>query len=382
MTTLSHRHDQLVSARIPSARAALRWLAGMIALSAGAACLATDEPVVDEDEASEVRPRAERASCTVGHQHPVATDAVSATVATTVASATRGHIEGDPELGGIDVGGAGTAAMRLTTTEAEIDAALANATVPANGVPKWQSRPGATIALYLDFDGGTYDGTRYSAASLDSDKTRFSRAEQRAIIRAALEVSKTYAGFNVNVTTDRDKMDDAYRWGWILITNSWGSSGEAWIDVMDWKPTGEAMGIAGTDGVLNASSIDRGYLLTHELGHMFGLYHSGRWVNGSFFEYEELKESRTGDWLGGRDDYFTSGYRWRDLQTEESTSTQRSTAIITSIAGRTDCVASNPECTSGCPCRLNEARDCDSNSHCIDGLVCRERGSIDKCEVP
>lgn len=328
------------------------WGAYLLALCASAACVTGEEA----DGATGVVPNAPdvegRASCGGPSDRPGA-DASSSTTA-----------------------------QKVVTTDAEIDAALANATIASNGLPKWQSRSGATLALYLDFDGGAYDGTSYSAASLDSDKTRFSSTERRAIIRAALEVQKTYAGFNVNVTTDRDKMDDAYRWGWILITNSWGSSGEAWIDVMDWKPTNEAMGIAGTSGVLGASSIDRGYLLTHELGHMMGLEHSGRWVSGRFYEYEELKESRTGDWMGGRNSYFTDGYKWRALQTEDSTATQDSVKIITRNAGRIDCTASNPECTSGCPCRLNEARDCDSSSHCIAGLVCRERGSIDSCELP
>ncbi len=156
--------------------------------------------------------------------------------------------------------------------EAEIDAALASSTIASNGLPKWQSRPGAAIALYLDFNGGTYDGVSYSAASLDSDKTSFNTEERRAILRAAIEVQKSYAGFNVNVTTDRSKMDDAYRWAWMLITNSWDYSGEALIDVMDKKPTTEALAIAGTNGVLRASSIDRGYLVTHEFGHNFGVH--------------------------------------------------------------------------------------------------------------
>lgn len=331
-----------------------RWLTGlatMLALTASAACVTGDDLEDEAGAGPDLHDRAGRASCGGPVDQP-------------------------------DGASGGALALRLAVTEAEIDGALANSTIASNGLPKWQSRPGATIALYLDFDGGTYGDTSYSAASLDSDKSRFSTTERRAILRAALEVQKSYAGFNVNVTTDRDKMDDAYRWGWILITNSWSRSGEAWIDVMDWKPTDEAMGIAGTSGVLGASSIDRGYLLTHELGHMFGLEHSGRWVGGSFYEYAELEESRTGDWMGGRDSYFTDGYRWRALQTEESTSTQDPNKIITRSAGRTDCLASNPECTSDCPCRLNEARDCDSSSHCVDGLVCRERGSIDTCELP
>lgn len=273
-------------------------------------------------------------------------------------------------------------AQGISVSDAEVTAALRNATISSSGLPLWQSRPGANIALYLDFDGGTYDGTRYGAASLDSDKARFSSAERSAIIRAALEVTKSYSGYNVNVTTDRSKMTASYRWAWMLITNDEGTSGEAFIDVMDERPTSEALGFSGAEAVFNPPSAQRGYLLTHELGHNFGLQHSGRYVNGRFFEWEELKESRTGEWMGGRDSYFTDGYKWRPLQTEVSQSTQDPNKIFTRFAGRTDCISSTPQCTSSCPCSPNELRDCDSNSECIDGLVCVQQSGNDYCRTP
>jgi Metallo-peptidase family M12B Reprolysin-like len=277
---------------------------------------------------------------------------------------------------------AGLVASALSVTDAEVTAALRNATISSTGLPLWQSRPGANIALYLDFDGGTYGGTRYGAASLDSDKSRFSSTEQRAILRAALEVTKSYAGYNVNVTTDRGKMTASYRWTWMLITNDEGTSGEAWIDVMHRRPTTEALGFAGAAAVFNPPAAERGYLLTHELGHNFGLQHSGRWVNGRFLEWEELKESRTGEWMGGRDSYFTSGYKWRPLQTEDSQSTQDPDKIITRIAGRVGCSATSPQCSASCPCSPNERRDCDSNSECIAGLVCVQQSGDDFCRRP
>jgi len=38
-------------------------------------------------------------------------------------------------------------------------------------------------------------------------------------------------------------------------------------------------------------------------------------------------------------------------------------------------------CTSACTCKAGEG-DCDNNSQCAAGLICQERGSVDRCEAP
>ncbi len=256
-------------------------------------------------------------------------------------------------------------------------AALIAGRVPKSsaGLPLWESQPGGRVALYLDFDGGYYKGRDYyGPASLDSDKSRFSSTEQTAIIRAAMEVAQGYEGYDVNVTTDKSKALGSTDYAWILITNDAGTSGRAQIDVIGDRPS-TPQGYAGASAVFNPYySTQRGYLAIHELGHMFGLYHTGLYPNGVFKEWSELKQSRTGDFMGGRSSYFTSGYEWMELQTSESTSYQDPDAIIADQAGRVDCT----ECNSECRCGVAEG-DCDVDADCLVGLKCIQQSGTDYC---
>lgn len=259
------------------------------------------------------------------------------------------------------------------------DAAIIAGRVPRNsaGLPLWESQPGGSVALYLDFDGGYYKNRDYyGPASLDSDKNNFSSTERTAIIRAAMEVAQAYRGYDVNVTTDRSKALASDNWAWLLVSNDAGTSGRAQIDVIEERPS-YPLGYAGASAVFNPSySSQRGYLTTHELGHMFGLNHSGRYVDGDFYEWSELKWSRTGDFMGGRSSYFTGGYEWMELQTEDSTSYQDPDEYIADRAGRVSC---GSECSSTCRCTVNQG-DCDSNSECYPGLTCVQRTGTDYCE--
>jgi len=236
----------------------------------------------------------------------------------------------------------------------------------STGLPLWESRPGARVALYLDFDGGRYDSADYRGIDRDGNRASFGTDEQVAIIRAALEVVEGYKGFNVNVTTSEAAMRKAPKWGWILITDDEGTSGEAYIgSIARSSPCSGSScypkGFAGSEAVLAPPSAQRGYLLIHELGHQFGLNHSGLYKNGQFYEWSELKQSRTGDWLGGRSSYFYD-YTWIKSQTENSTAWQDPQAILTSVAGTvndgdpTDACPNDPNKTSPglCGCGVPE----------------------------
>jgi hypothetical protein len=267
------------------------------------------------------------------------------------------------------------AVARIDVSSAE--AALVAGRVPRNsaGLPLWESQPGGRVALYLDFDGGYYKGqTYYGPASLDSNKSTFNSDERTAIIRAAMEVAQAYAGYDVNVTTDKRKALASTSWAWLLVTNDAGTSGRAQIDVIDDRPS-SPQGYAGASAVFHPYySAQRGYLTTHELGHMFGLYHTGRYVNGAFKEWSELKWSRTGDLMGGRSSYFTDGYEWMTLQTSESTAYQDPDAIIAGASGRVSC----GECNADCRCALDEG-DCDVDADCLVGLTCVQQTGTDYC---
>jgi hypothetical protein len=201
----------------------------------------------------------------------------------------------------------------------------------AAGLPLWESRPGAKVALYLDFDGGSYKGEQYfRGIDLDGNRSRFGTQEQTAIIRAALEVAEGYKGFNINVTTSDAARKKSEKWGWILITDDESTSGRSRVGVIGQKTVPQ--GWAGSKAVFSPPSAQRGYILIHELGHQFGLNHSGLYKNGVFYEWSELKQSRTADWMGGRSSYFYD-FKWEKSQTEYSTSWQDPVKIIGSIAG-------------------------------------------------
>jgi hypothetical protein len=216
-------------------------------------------------------------------------------------------------------------------------------------------------------------------------------------------------------------MRKAPKWGWILITDDEGTSGEASVGSIQRSSqcSGSSCyprGFAGSSAVFSPPSAQRGYLLIHELGHQFGLNHSGLYKNGQFYEWSELKQSLTGDWLGGRSSHFDD-YKWIRSQTKYSTSWQDPVQIIGSIAGTVDdgggsgggssgggsgggssgggsgggssgggsChtvpLNDSSYCTSGCRCNQGEG-DCDSDSQCASGLVCEERGAVDLCVKP
>ncbi len=286
------------------------------------------------------------------------------------------------------------AAIVVSTEQARTIAAAAPKS--STGLPLWESRPGAKVALFLDFDGGRYDSQDYRGIDRDGNRSRFGTDEQTAIIRAALEVVEGYKGFNINVTTSETAMRKAPKWGWILITDDEGSSGEAYVGVIGGSSqcSGSScypMGFAGSTAVFAPPSAQRGYLLIHELGHQFGLNHSGLYKNGVFYEWSELKQGLTSDWLGGRSSYFYD-YTWVRSQTKYSTAWQDPKQIIGSIAGtvgttdpggscHTVPVNDSNYCTNSCLCNLGEG-DCDSNAQCATGLICEERGAVDVCVKP
>ena len=180
------------------------------------------------------------------------------------------------------------------------------------------SRPGSARTIYLDFLGGTYNGSfvcQYAAATpcnlpaftQDADATTFSATELVAIYRIWQSVAEDYAPFDVNVSTqdlgsaalDRASSGDLTFGTRVVVTSDarWaaaqtatpagcGCGGMAYVGV--WcstsssyapyeKPTAVIvtanLGGGGTKYVAEATS--------HEVGHNFGLLHDGTIAHGT-----------------------------------------------------------------------------------------------------
>lgn len=196
-----------------------------------------------------------------------------------------------------------------TTTEVVDPSTLpqtASASVPISSPPVYNSKPGSTNHIYLDFNGGIVPNTTawgnttwncYSY-SLDTDYDNFSDAEQTAIRRIYERVAEDYAPFDVNVTTDKTYDPDTYsgnknKVAWVLITRAQDknsvntpaqSGGRAYLGVFGqsnfastyqpaWVTYSNLSGGA-EDSVAEATS--------HEVGHNMGLTHDTRSNEGYY----------------------------------------------------------------------------------------------------
>lgn len=136
-----------------------------------------------------------------------------------------------------------------------------------NGVPRYESMPGATAVLYLDFDG--QEGQVAGWSVVDALPSGLTPKQMRATWE---HVSEDFAPFNINVTTDKAVYDAApqnSRQRCLVSPSSPVGSGVAFVGSFNW--TGDTPCWAGYRG----SKV--GYEVTaHEFGHTMGLSHDGR----------------------------------------------------------------------------------------------------------
>ncbi|OVE77719.1 hypothetical protein BVX99_01865, partial [bacterium F16] len=191
-----------------------------------------------------------------------------------------------------------------TVASTEVNSTLENpppvsyASVPISSPPAYNSRPGASKHIYIDFNGAVVTGTSWNdnygsaswdckAWSLDGDFTTFSDSEQGNIRRIYERIAEDYAPFDVNVTTDvaydPDNTGGRNDIGWLLITPNRDKNNVA-------LPHNGYGGIAYV-GVFSSSSFSSRYqpawvkpmsisdiaeAASHEMGHNLGLPHDGQ----------------------------------------------------------------------------------------------------------
>ena len=181
---------------------------------------------------------------------------------------------------------------------------ISKAPVPVSNPPRRNSRPGASKAIFLDFNGGIVTGTQWNTQfkttswnakpySSDNDLTTFSDAEQAAIIAIWERVSEDFAPFDVNVTTVQPTLGPNTAWALITDTTDVdnkpmphvGYGGLAYVGVFgeaDFQKFSPALvtdyrsnTIFYTTAIADATS--------HEVGHNLDLSHDGN----SRQEYEQ-----------------------------------------------------------------------------------------------
>ena len=177
----------------------------------------------------------------------------------------------------------------------------AGASVPVSSPPVYNSKPGASKHIYLDFNGAYVTGKKWSetdgtttwdtwdcaAWSSDGDTSTFSDSEQANIRRIWERVAEDYAPFDVNVTTDVTYDPDNYtgdknQVGWLLITPTTDKTGAR---CPHYNSGGVAyVGVYGNNSyfsqhqpawVTDMSVPNIAEAASHEMGHNMGLDHDG-----------------------------------------------------------------------------------------------------------
>lgn len=165
-----------------------------------------------------------------------------------------------------------------------------------SGLPLLENNKGAAIALFLDFDGGTYRSssgkeTYYTGYNRNGSKETFDKEEQEDIITSWKYVSQYYSMFDVNVTTSDKVKKQSKAWAHILISEEV-SGGRASTSSKAIGTYPYARAYVGSSTVRGS---DKSRRIAHELGHNFTLHHSGVWEDGKFYKWE--------DWSGWDKEY-------------------------------------------------------------------------------
>jgi hypothetical protein len=165
------------------------------------------------------------------------------------------------------------------------------------GLPLLQSNLGAPVALFIDFNGGTYAGNDYGSYDRNGTPLVFDAQEQADVVASFNHLSHYFSMFDVNVTTDDSVRAASLAWGWVLVSEdmSGGLSSTSAIG----RPTG-ARGVCGAS-TARIENPDKSRRVAAMLGFNFTLETSGVWDGGTFWRWENFPawDRQYGPILGG-----------------------------------------------------------------------------------
>jgi hypothetical protein len=188
------------------------------------------------------------------------------------------------------------------------------ATFSLGSIPAYNSYPGASATIYLDFDGdftptwGTYHPGTTPAYDTDGDPTSFSQEELDNIYQIWSGVSEMFSPFNINITTvDPGTLVDRVSMRVVIGGDGKNNGASYW-------PGARAGGI-GYIGAFSNSNPNTVYVFpgnlrngvprftamaaAHETGHAFALEHQSEYIGDTRVqEYSDNDPATTGDGTG------------------------------------------------------------------------------------
>lgn len=219
---------------------------------------------------------------------------------------------------------------------------------PLTSIPVLNSRPGAPVTIFLDFDGHVTTDTDWTQGGsisvttpvydIDSDLTTFSDEELRRMEEIWYRVSEDYAPFDVNVTTVNPGVFNNFQAIHVSIggVGTWQGGNSGGVAFLNAFNNGSSnICYVFTDNLGNGAAVPTAMNVSHEVGHTLGLSHHSQFdATGGFLQEYDPGSSRIGPIMGGA--FSSERNIWMNAPTNVNITTfQDDLAVMTRAANQT-----------------------------------------------